>query len=443
MKSGGRGHTDTARAEIASAAPLLRLQLDFAGPRIRVMIAIYLGLLFLVPGTLLDLVGYDYSAIEGSPLTKIHISTYFLVALFAIFVISYPRKYDLFRYYLATKLGTLYFFSAAIFAVVNIIFGGRNGFGMFIDTDLHLVLCCLLLPFIDPAGMDRLERLLHWFFAVNACVGIFELVTGISLFPLMTFSPDGMQVPEPRATAFLSHPLHAATVTCAYIVALLVGAGRLLRSDLRIPMIGLQTAALLAFGGRTALLLALLLLGLAVLWRVLQFTSGTRMRRSTVIAAVAVVPAGIAAIAILASLGAFDSFLDRFTEDGGSARSRVLMLPLLWSFDWADFLWGASSDYARAQIYSYGLEWGVENPFVQMSVYQGVVIASLLMSGFFCVLYDTWKRLEPAAIYPMVAYMALCNTFGSFAGRFINFAIFIVVVTTLFRRRDASRHYVT
>ncbi|MCA6121557.1 VpsF family polysaccharide biosynthesis protein [Bradyrhizobium sp. WSM 1704] len=433
---------ETTLLRAAQPAATIRLRLPFASPGIQKLLAAYILLLF-VPSTFLDLVGYDYSSIGGLPLTKIHIATYFVVVVFLAFIASYPQKADLARYYLATKLGTIYFFFAATFAVINIVVGGRSGFGMYFDTDLHLFLCCMLLPFIPPDGMDRLERFLHWFFAINAVLGIFELVTGINVFPLMTYSPDGMTTLEPRATAFLSHPLHAATVTCAYIVSLLIGAGKLLRPNLRAPMIALQTTALLAFGGRTAFLLTLIIVAIALLWQVLRFTAGKPVSRLSVILAIAVVPVGIATISVLAYAGFFDQFLERFTEDGGSARSRVLMLPLLWSFDWTDFLWGANTDYARAQVYSFGLEWGVENPFIQMSVYQGVVVASLVMSGLLLLLYDVYRRLEAAVIFPIVTYLALCNTFGSFAGRFINFSIFIVMVTTLFRRRDVPRNYVT
>ena len=428
---------------VAPADGTVRLRLPFAGPLIQKMMTIYIVLLFVVPGTALDLVGYDYSSIGGSPVTKIHVSTYFIVVLFAAFILSYPAKRDLARYYLATRLGTIYFICAATFALINIVADGRNGFGMYFDTDLHLFLCCMLLPFVPPQGMDRLERFLHVFFAVNAAIGILELALGASLFPLTTYSPDGLTTVEPRATAFLSHPLHAATVTCVYIVSLLAGAGKLLRPGLRIPMIALQTVALLAFGGRTALLLTLVIIAVMLLWQAVRFTAGKRLPRNRVIMAVATVPVGIAALAVLTHAGFFDQFLDRFTEDGGSARSRLLMLPLLWSFNWADFLWGASTDYARAQIYSFGLEWGVENPFLQISVYQGVVIASLIMTGIFLVLYEAFKRLEPRVIFPIVAYLLLCSTFGSFAGRFINIAIFMIVISTLFRRPDAPKDYVS
>jgi hypothetical protein len=208
-------------------------------------------------------------------------------------------------------------------------------------------------------------------------------------------------------------------------------------------MMGLQVVALLAFGGRTALLLTLVIIAMVLLWQAVRFTAGSNISRARLTIAVAIIPVGIAVMAILAQIGFFDQFLERFSEDGGSARSRVLMLPLLFSFNWSDFLWGASTDYVRAQIYSFGLEWGVENPFIQMSVYQGVVVASLIMSGLLLLLYEASRRLERGVIFPIVVYLLLCNTFGSFAGRFINLAIFMIVISTLFRRQDAPTQYVT
>jgi hypothetical protein len=425
-----------------AATRTIKLRLPFAGPGIQKLFAVYILLLFCAPANLLDLIGYDYSSIGGSPLTKIHVSTYFILILFSCFVISYPQKSNLVRYYLATKLGTTYFLSAATFAIVYIVIDGRNGFGMYFDTDLHLSLCCLLIPFVPLKDMERLERFLHWYFAANGIVAIFEFAIGANIVPLITYSPDGMTTLEPRATAFLSHPLHAATLTCIYIVSLLIGAGRLPWPNMRVAMIALQTAALLAFGGRSALLLTLTLIAFALLWRGLQFAAGKHVSRLSVITAVAIAPVGVGVISVLAYAGLFDQFLDRFTEDGGSARSRLLMLPLWLSFNWTDFLWGANTDYMRAQTYSFGLEWGVENPFIQMSAHQGVVVASLIMSGVLLFLYEVYRRLDVLVIFPIVTFLLLCNTFGSFAGRFVTFSIFIVMISAIFRRQDAPRGYV-
>ncbi|WP_322514428.1 VpsF family polysaccharide biosynthesis protein [Rhodopseudomonas palustris] len=445
MTMGGHGapHPPVAFAPAAPAASTIRLRLPFAPPLVQKMMAVYIVLLFVVSANVLDLIGYDYSAIGGSPITKIHVSTYFIVLLFAVFLITYPQKGDLARYYLATRLGTIFFFCAATFAVINIVVDGRNGFGMYFDTDLHLFLCAMLLPFVTPDNMDRLERFLHWFFLVNAVLAVVELAIGFNIFPLITYSPDGMTTVEPRATAFLSHPLHAATITCVYIVSLLCGAGKALRPNLRMPMILLQCAALLAFGGRTAFLLTGLIMAGMLLWGMFRVAAGMKVSQRGLIVLFSIIPVGIAAIAVLAAIGAFDPLLDRFTEDGGSARTRWLMVPLLLSFDWGDLLWGAHTDYVRSQVYSYGLEWGVENPFIQMSVFQGVIVASLIMLGILLLMWEAYRRMTAKAVFPIAVFFFLCSTFGSFAGRFFTFAIFLIVVATLFRRPDAPPNYVS
>ncbi|MGP9813506.1 VpsF family polysaccharide biosynthesis protein [Rhodopseudomonas sp. NSM] len=445
MTAGGHGapYPPVALAPAAPAASTIRLRLPFAPPLVQKMMAVYIVLLFVVSANVLDLIGYDYSAIGGSPITKIHVSTYFIVLLFAVFLVTYPQKGDLARYYLATRLGSIFFFCAATFAVINIVVDGRNGFGMYFDTDLHLFLCAMLLPFATPDNMDRLERFLHWFFLVNAVLAVVELAIGFNIFPLITYSPDGMTTIEPRATAFLSHPLHAATITCVYIVSLLCGAGKGLRPNLRMPMILLQCAALLAFGGRTAFLLTGLIMAGMLLWSMFRYAAGMKVSQRGLIVWFSIIPVGIAVVAVLASIGAFDPLLDRFTEDGGSARSRWLMFPLLLSFDWGDLLWGAHTDYVRSQIYSYGLEWGVENPFIQMSVFQGVIIASLIMLGILLLMWEAYRRMTAKAIFPIAVYFFLCSTFGSFAGRFFTFAIFLIVVATLFRRPDAPSNCVS
>lgn len=445
MTARGQGtpHSPAAFGPAAPSTSLVRLRLPFAGPLVQKMMAIYIVLLFIVSANVLDLIGYDYSSIGGSPITKIHVSTYFIVLLFGVFVVTYPQKGDLARYYLATKLGSLFFLCASVFAVVNIVADGRNGFGMFFDTDLHLFLCAMLLPFVSPDNMDRLERFLHWFFFANALLAVIELGIGFNIFPLITYSPDGMTTVEPRATAFLSHPLHAATITCVYIVSLLCGAGAALRQNLRMPMIGLQCAALLAFGGRTAFLLTAVIMAGMLAWTLLRAAAGMKLSRTALIVWFTIIPIGIAAVAVLASIGAFDQMFDRFTEDGGSARTRWIMVPLLLSFNWGDMLWGAHTDYVRSQVYSFGLEWGVENPFIQMSVFQGVVVASMIMLGALLLIWEAYRRMTWKAIFPIAVFLFLCNTFGSFAGRFFTFAIFLVVISSLFRKPDASRDWVS
>ena len=416
----------------------IALRLPFAGPSLVWMGRIYIALLFLVPSTALDLVGYDYSSIGGSQITKIHISTYWEVVLFLAFVASYPRKADLLRFYLAARPGSLFFLAASTFAFVNILVGKRNGFGMYVDTDLQLALCSLLLPFASPAEMHRLESFLHVFFLINALIALVEFATGWHPFPLTTFSPDGYSFVEPRATALLSHPLHAATVTCVYLISLLFGMGRFPRPWMRGAMMGLQFGALIFFGGRTAFALSGVVILLMSVWSGLRFLTGAKVSRAQVALIAAAVPVAVLVLASAGALGVFDPFIQRFADDGGSARTRLLIWPLLMSFKTGDMLWGAPTDLVFSNIVSYGLEWGVENPFVQMAVYQGVIVASLIMLGILLLLFDNWRALTPKSAYAMATFLLLCNGFGSFGGRFFTFSIFLVVVATLFRRNEET-----
>ena len=435
--------TDAA-ASISRPPPIrtVRLALPFAGRRIQAMLAVYVVVLFVFSATVLDFIGYDYSAIEGTQITKIHPSTYLLAIIFFAFVVTYPRKIDLARYYVATKLGAIFFFCATTFAIINIVVGGRSGFGMYFDTDLHLFLCCMLLPFVPPERMIELERFIHWFFAANAVLGIFELASGFNVFPLTTFSPDGTTTIEARSVALHGHPLHAATITSAYIVSLLVGGGKLLPPKWRVPMMGLQATAMIAYGGRTALLTTITILALAALWQILRFAGGKRFSRGAVTAAAAVIPLGIGIVSALALAGFFDQLLERFSNDGGSARSRLVMLPLWTSFSGGDLLWGPDPDYIRSQTYSFGLEWGIENPLVHISIYQGVFVTALIVPGLLLIFGEAFKRLEPRAIFPMIVYLLLINSFGSFAGRFLNMTIFLILISALFRRENVSSDHV-
>lgn len=413
------------------------LELPYASPIVQKLIPIYIYILFLVPGTLLDLIGYDYSSIGGSQITKIHLSTYAILVLSTLFIVTYPDKRALISYCVSQRLGSLFFFLAAAIALMNIILGKRNGFGMYFDTDLHLFLCSMLLPFVPPPLMDRLEKFIHIFFASNASLAIFELATGWRAFPLTTYSPDGYTSIEPRSTAFLTHPLYGATITCVYIVALLCGAGNFQGFFTRLVIVLFQCVALLAFGGRTAMGLTLAAIGLTSAWSAfLFFCRGKKFEYGRVLLGAITPLVVIGAIGVLFYSGMMDPLIARSMEDGGSARTRFLIWPLLTSFKWGDLLWGAPTDLVFSHIVSHGLEWGVENPFMQMVVYQGAVVATLLMTGILLTLYDVFRFLRPRSFLPLMTFLLLCNSYGSFGGRFYAFAIFIVTIGVLFRPRD-------
>jgi hypothetical protein len=431
--SSGAAMAMTATARVPGR---VSIALPYANGLAARMMRIYVYMLFLIPGGLLDLIGYDYTSIGGAQITKIHPATYFLMILAVVFVATYPRRPELILFYLSERLGAILFFVVTGVAMANIVLAQRNGFGMYFDTDLHFFLCSMILPFINPPGMARLERFLHVFFAANAALAVVEIATGWHAFPLMTYSPEGYATLETRPSAFLSHPLHAASLTCAYIVSLLAGAGRFSKPWMRPAILCLQYPTMLAFGGRAAFTLTTAGIGALLLWKLVRFSVGAQVPYSRIILALFALPVAVIGLSLADAAGLSNQMFERFADDGGSARSRFMMAPLLLSFNWDVLLWGGDPAFIGSEIWHFGLEWGIENPFMHLAVLQGVVIAVAILSGLAFAIYDVYRSLQRGAIFPIAAFFFLCSGYGSFGGRFLSLSTFTVIISVLFRAND-------
>ncbi len=88
--------------------------------------------------------------------------------------------------------------------------------------------------------------------------GLVEFATGQRFFP---YRLDGaIFETDTRSAALQGHPLGNATLTACYVLALLSGGGRL-PDSVRIGFVLLQSAALVTFGGRSGIVITLLLGG--------------------------------------------------------------------------------------------------------------------------------------------------------------------------------------
>ena len=107
---------------------------------------------------------------------------------------------------------------------------------------------------------------------------------------------------------------------------------------LRLPLIFLSLGALMVFGGRTALVTTLLLIGFSAAFGLFRMMRGGRVPIVALIGGIGVLLVGAAAIFAALDLGFFDKMLLRFSSDKGSALARVAMLDLLSHLDWNEIL---------------------------------------------------------------------------------------------------------
>ena len=333
-------------------------------------------------GGLLWLLGYNYDGLSGGALTKIHPFTYMIVALFGSSLIVSGDPIGRGIHLANRRPASLLMLVVALALLVLTIMRQGPGLAGTIDTYVGPALLVLLLADADERTLARLETLLHALLAFNALLGLVEYAIDQRLIP---FRFDGVMLEwDKRSNGLLGHPLENAQMTGLYIMVLLGGGGRSLPQALRPAAVLLQLAALVPFGGRTALLLTLAMSTVWLIPRIAHVLRGGRMSLPAFAAIAVLLPALVLGVGLIALGGFFDVILDRFVNDGGSAKTRVEMFEMLGQLTWREVFVGADNDYIELLRRSHGLESGIENPIVRLLLYQGVIFTTFLIAGFTC-----------------------------------------------------------
>lgn len=402
--------------------------------RLGLFIAVFA--LFCVSGGMLWLAGYNYDGLTGSAASKIHPSTYIIVLAFCWSLIAGGDPVSRSIHLASARPATLLMLVVTIAVIIVTILRGGAGIGGMVDTYVASCLLVFLLADADDETMATLTTMLHVVMTLNALLALAEFVTQIRLFP---YRFDGaIFETDTRSSALHGHPLANAMVTACYLMALLNGA-RPLSPALRGTLIALQSAALVVFGGRTALLVSLVLglcYGIAVL-----FASLRGGRISLVGAAIACLLAALLPVAIggLAELGFFDDLATRFVSDGGSANARKEMLDLLGMFSLGDLVFGPDNELVDTLRRVNGLEWGIENPFIRMILYQGAIVTALVTVAFSLFMYELARLGRAGGVWlPMIVWIILLNGSESIATKTTLPAKFAVIVLCLYRPQRSA-----
>jgi hypothetical protein len=263
-------------------------------------------------------------------------------------------------------------------------------------------------------------------------LGLFEFVSNTLVFP---YRLDGeVFLTDTRSTALQGHPLDNATVTAIYIMGLLGGA-RSIPPHVKLGLLGLQCAALVVFDGRAAMVTTALLGGLygvGLLFRVVRFNRMSLLGAAFALAMLAIVPAAVAAVI---SAGYLDNILVRFASDGGSANARVQMFDLFQYLSLRDLIVGPDLGYLDSLRRINGLEWGIENPIVRMTLYQGAFVTLVVFVSFGLFLRELVQGRQGGTWLPVLATLILLNTSESIAAKTTIMAKIVVVIVCLFRTR--------
>jgi hypothetical protein len=389
-------------------------------------------LLYAVSGGLLWYAGYNYDGLSGSAVTKLHPATYMAILVFLWRACAYGNPVAYGVMVAGRRPACMLMVVISVTVLLSIILRQKPGMAGHIDTFVGPGLLVLLLAEADDRLTATLRNVVHVVMTINALMALGEFFSHTLIFP---YRFDGAAFEtDTRSSALQGHPLANATLTACYVLALFSGDTALSRPK-RMMMIGLQFAALVTFGGRSAIVASLVLGGAYTIFHGFQ---ALRDRRISLLgAALGIILLSLlpALAAGLISSGFFDALIARFFADGGSANARVEMLQLFDYFSLAEIIVGPDLDTLESLRRINGLEWGIENPIVRMTLYQGAFITLLMTLGFALFMRELTSRSERGTWLPMIGWLLLINTQESVASKTTLMAKFAVIILCLYPQR--------
>lgn len=389
---------------------------------------------FTLSGAMLTNWKIHYLTAGGNFYEKLHPATYFTFLAFGLLLVRNSDPVgEIDRIFSKAKFVLIYML-CWVFLLVQM-FVLERPFTVIIDTFLLPVILCLIVWQLTPSQRKPLVWAIHLTILLNVCVGYYEYFSGHRIIPLTL--GDVLVVGEWRSSAFLGHPLTASGLIGAYILALILRPALCPLIMIRIPLIAFCLGSLMAFGGRTALVTVLVVMGLLAALELFLILRGKQVSLPMVMGAICLLFIAAAGIFAAFDLGIFDKMLLRFSSDKGSALARVATFNLLSYFDWHELLMGPNPVRVNALQSQLGLNYGIENFWISCIVQFGIIHTALLTIGLIGFFVEVLKRASPAAWIILLLILVIAASSVSFSSKNIQFAQFIMIITLLFPRERA------
>jgi hypothetical protein len=386
---------------------------------------------FTVSAAMLTTWKIHYVTTSGNFYEKLHPATYFALLAFCLLLARNGDPIgEIDRMFSEAKLVMVYLLCWLALLVQMLVL--ERPFTVIIDTFLLPVVLCLTVWRLSPRQRRPLVWGLHLAILLNVILGYYEYFSGHRLIPLAL--GDVIVLGEWRASALFGHPLTAAGLVGGYVLALILRPALCPPALLRLPLIAFCLGSLMAFGGRTALVTVLLVIGGFAALEILRILRGKRTSLPMAIGAICLLFAAAAGIFAALDLGMFDKMLLRFSSDKGSAHTRYATFDLLSHFDWRELVLGPNPARASALQTQFGLRYGIEDFWVASIVQFGLVHTTLLTIGLVGLFAEILRRASGAAWAIVLLVFVVAASSVSFSSKNIQLAQFILLITLLLPR---------
>lgn len=407
--------------------PQNRYRLDPGGnPRFPFGLA-FTGLLFylLVSDNLLVSIGIPYNTPTGSFLFKLHPGTYLIGLGFLVLVFQGHPRQRWAQLFAAATAPLLLAGTIVGVLVYTLIRFGPSGNAFFIDTLLTPALLAAILLEAPLKWRRLLFRTIIGLLVLNALLGIGEALTERRLTPYLA---GDQPIIEDffRATALGGHPLTNALRTATLLMACLI-----LPRGWLLFLIPLLVIALLAFGGRTALVMSVVLL---IIWGAYYFFRGIIRRTFDVrlvfslIFMTFLVAGSIVALTFSLELG--ERIFQNLSWDT-SAQSRILIFRAFDYLSLQDWLWGigpARIDVLLDRLKASTVLTDFENFWVLLLMQVGLAWFVLIAVTLLGMIASLVWRAPPALKLAAMIFLVIASTNNSLATKSQSLAILVAIL---------------
>ena len=396
---------------------------------------------FVLPPGVLNLVGWHYAG-GGAEYEKIHIATYLLVVTFASLWLIDPR----FRKnvtHLCCSDWTLISFVFAFGATASYaVLVKHVSIAPFVDTFLAALLVTIGWICLPSANLRRLRRLVDIYFIASIAILFLEYAVKSTLIGSDT--TDDFEFGQFRAHALFENALSAANLLGVYSIANFVSMPvKLTRTSLIRLTLGFASLfAIFTTGGRTALVVTILiLLGYLAFSAARQIASG-RINRAAVVYGFFGVPVLAIVMAPMLQFGVFDTMLSRFEYDIGSAHTRQIAIDLVSNLPAIDLWLGFSqSDLNSLQQVQAELNLvAIEISWVNFILTCGLVLTIPLFVTYALFLLRFFPRYcEAAAILPCIFLIVVTSASNGIWAKTTVLTTSLAIILAFFAKHSLSR----
>ena len=378
----------------------------------------------------------QYATSGGTVLEKLHPATYFaVVALILLAARDGNPISGIVRIFAASREIVIYLICWLLLVSQTILL--ERPFTGVIDTFLLPALLALIVWQMPDQQRRWLGWIVHALILLNVAIGYYEYFSGRRIIPLTL--GNVLVVGEWRSAALLGHPLVASGLVAAYVLALALRPRLCPIALIRLMVMTICFGSLMAFGGRTALVTTLGILGIVTVAKVFRFARGGRMSLPALIATILIVFAGAAVVFAALDLGLFDKMLTRFSSDKGSTLARYATWQFLSHFDWSEIIFGPPVVRANALQNQLGLDYGIENFWIACIVQFGLIHTVLINLGLAAFVTKLFRTSHISAVAIIILMLVIAASSVSFSSKNIQLAQFIVLITVLLARRGHPR----